>query len=440
MLNTLIVKKTNMYTSHALIYTNASVSKTFLLSPIQTNISLFKRSYPGSTPKLPKINPKLKENQASDSNIQNKFNLPTSEILQPFENESEVSKYLKTTNIPCQNQTQMENSTSQNNTAVKDNKPTIPSTNLKTLSSNDPEFQSLSSKVSNCNIEPGLHSPSTWFNSYTKENSSHNQSKNPTTSTSQSTDQSSQTNENIDNQSSNIQTSFSPETENFCKFEKEGLIEFNYQTNTKLTKEAHEINRARQPKLILKNDDTNNSFEKAPLNEDNYDSFEITQKKPFLIGTLSIDHETEVLTPQQQHLTIAKDNDENVTVFALFTSEKGTKTGISNIPTTIKVSETQVSGEKKNQYICAIIPPLNVDKADFNEKEDASNYIDNDIQNKINDLEIQANKFQPINYNGKGITMNDLEDISYIKSTTSSTNKSNNPHENKPINYNEDLD
>src|SRR5271154_98999 len=140
MLNTLIVKKTNMYTSHALIYTNASVSKTFLLSPIQTNISLFKRSYPGSTPKLPKINPKLKENQASDSNIQNKFNLPTSEILQPVENESEVSKYLKTTNIPCQNQTEMENSTSQNNTAPV-------STSLKTLTGKEKEFKSFSPKV-----------------------------------------------------------------------------------------------------------------------------------------------------------------------------------------------------------------------------------------------------------------------------------------------------
>src|SRR5271154_5268548 len=78
MLNTLIVKKTNMYTSHALIYTNASVSKTFLLSPIQTNISLFKRFMWKITPMLAENPQIIKEVSNTALNV---LNIITNETI-----------------------------------------------------------------------------------------------------------------------------------------------------------------------------------------------------------------------------------------------------------------------------------------------------------------------------------------------------------------------
>src|SRR5271155_448161 len=435
MLNTLIVKKTNMYTSHALIYTNASVSKTFLLSPIQTNISLFKRSYPGSTPKLPKINPKLKENQASDSNIQNKFNLPTSEILQPFENESEVSKYLKTTNIPCQNQTQMENSTSQNNTAVKDNKPTIPSTNLKTLSSNDPEFQSLSSKVSNCNINKNSHNQET-SNSLksisgantpiitqnitnsakqaltgsfhhltsinpndtnsTKSNQDENKHSKDFTSHSSQSDSNSQSNSNLTETDNTSSLSIEAQHTKilFDQLLDKKLIEYE---DTKELKNSGNLRLTHQGyKLYSK-------IHAQPLvNKTTSDSDVLYE-----VGILKADLEnTIILLPSQTHLIVAFDSQNNTrTAIGFLTSE--------NSKTTTKLSNSQPISDDptKAQYIKRLRSTLNIENKDFSKHEKATFYIqDKELYSTLDEIR-QEYTLESIPYNGKGVDVQDLQKL-----------------------------
>jgi len=137
----------------------------------------------------------------------------------------------------------------------------------------------------------------------------------------------------------------------------------------------------------------------------------------YIVGTLAVNPTTEILEPHQSHLVVGSENDQEITVFATLTSEKGTKTlHIINEKTTTKLSEKQVSGKEKGQYVRPISPNLKVKREDFEIHDEGTEYVnDPDIKQKLSNVKKETERFESISYNSTGITSDDLTDISNIK-------------------------
>jgi hypothetical protein len=205
----------------------------------------------------------------------------------------------------------------------------------------------------------------------------------------------------------------------YITLEKKGVIQYSSTGNTQLTPEARDIYRSFQPKPQLKETKHEPVDNEMELDSDTVNT--TSNNTSYIVGTLAVNPTTEILEPHQSHLVVGSENDQEITVFATLTSEKGTKTlHIINEKTTTKLSEKQpISGENKGQYAKTISPPLTVNSHEFIEDEATTQYVNTpDVKEKLMDLKKETERYVPIAYDSTGITKNDLQDLGNAINTT----------------------
>jgi hypothetical protein len=134
----------------------------------------------------------------------------------------------------------------------------------------------------------------------------------------------------------------SPNALAFDRLEAAGVISYGKKHETHLTAEAGEIYRTLQPKLELApNHEPTTDFLKTAV-----ESTTPRESQQLVAGVIDDIHErTEILTPIQSHVVYGvKDvTTGDLAVHGIFTSEKGTKSGVnSECPTTVKLADTHL--------------------------------------------------------------------------------------------------
>ena len=169
-------------------------------------------------------------------------------------------------------------------------------------------------------------------------------------------------------------------------------------------------------------------------------SVEENSDKEYLVGVINnISDDTEILLPSQTHPVIGVrdfQNSNDVKVVGICTSNKGTKSGIANASTSIKISETQISGENKAQYAYTIAPPLLVNENDFTPHENSETFLNNkNVLAKIKEIEVISSEYEAVAYKPAGVTLGDLHDLVDLHNTLSCKQaKGNTEHETKTEN------
>lgn len=131
-------------------------------------------------------------------------------------------------------------------------------------------------------------------------------------------------------------------------------------------------------------------------------------------GSLTVDPETKVLTPQQQHPTFAKrDYDTgDVTVFAMGTSDKGKSLGFAGMSSSKQLStkeEKNILGLPKGQYAIAIIPSYTTTPEQFTENPLITAFAQKEKASVgLNELLEITERYESVPYKELGHTWDDL--------------------------------
>lgn len=151
-------------------------------------------------------------------------------------------------------------------------------------------------------------------------------------------------------------------------------------------------------------------------NEVEYESEIIIEadKTEYAIVTTEITNDTLIPRSDQMHMLVVKGNldiDKSVDAIATLTSQAGIKTGAGVIEN-IKISDTQISGVKKNQYIAPMIPPQEIQSRDCIVIEKGTDYIQqDDILDKIKDVDEVVSRYETVPYNIQGFTVEKLQEL-----------------------------
>jgi hypothetical protein len=154
-----------------------------------------------------------------------------------------------------------------------------------------------------------------------------------------------------------------------------------------------------------------------PLVKNQSSDIASTEGKAFEVGVLKIDANTLIPISSQEHLVIVHDYKNNeICVIGILTSEKG--------PDLITLSKNQpISDNDKEQNLKLLSVPYKLKPEDFNKHEKATNYIQAPNITKIVNDSIHQIKNEPVPYNSKGSTLENITRIIELKKQESENAK-----------------
>jgi hypothetical protein len=132
-------------------------------------------------------------------------------------------------------------------------------------------------------------------------------------------------------------------------------------------------------------------------------------------GTIIPDESIVLETHLHIHVCIIKEPnnpDELPQIIAIFTSESGKRKGIENYtpPENLKAGSVNIMGENKNQYVVPIVPPISLQRDQFEYHPEGENYLQKpSVAIIIEDLLDITNKYHSEPYNPTNFDLSQLQ-------------------------------
>lgn len=369
------------------------------------------------TPQLKAPSHSGASNDASSSTASpNTSNTNTSTVPGPKTlagNNNSVPKYSNIPSVPKQGDV---------STQPKDNDLLAKVKNLTPISSIDfSKSQDMKNKPNTSSIPKpsdvsNQQNKNSWFNFWKSSNPNSNVTSTNTTVTSKETSEtltSEQSCEDLPNKSKYTSVKEFSDTEVIHYYWYSGLFKFKKSKNgdsyedygaITLSKEAHRIyTRLQNVRTIMKRKDPDN------IANENIEGF--------IVGTLEINENTFIPLAIQTHLVVGIYDYTRgiIEIISMFTSEKGiSETGQIGGPALMtKVLDNNIMGEKKDQYVSVVFPPLAVKPDQFTESEVGTSFIQKypEVFDHLVDIKKNTDKYEPVPYNATGVTVENVHII-----------------------------